>query len=166
MKVIFLDVDGVLNSADSEDRLSHSIIGIDYSGVKLLREIVDKTGAEIVLVSSWKLRWHKTKENQSMLANYLDKRLAEENLVIMDKTKDNITNRGEGISNWLKEHPEVDTWIILDDEVFEDYEEYGCMPHLVKTSFYDGGLKDVHVEQAIDLLNKTEKCLRKEDEKR
>jgi orotate phosphoribosyltransferase-like protein len=155
MKIIFLDVDGVLNSIDSEDHLG-AFIGVDYSGVKLLREIVDKTGAEIVLVSSWKHRWHKTKENQGVLANYLDKRLAEENLKIIDKTKDNITNRGEGIYNWLSVHPEVESWIILDDEIFEDYEQYGCMPYLVKTSFYDGGLKDKHVEQAIALLNKIE----------
>ena len=154
MKIIFLDVDGVLNSIDSEDRLG-AFIGIDYSGVKLLREIVDKTDAKIVLVSSWKRRWHKTKEDQGILANYLDKRLAEENLEIIDKTKDSITNRGEGIFNWLSVHPEVDSWIILDDEIFDDYIEYGCMPHLVQTSFYDGGLKEKHVEQAISLLNKT-----------
>jgi hypothetical protein len=45
----------------------------------------------------------------------------------------------------------------LDDEIFPDYEEYGIMPHLVKTSFYDGGLKEKHVELAIKILNKGEK---------
>ena len=153
MKVIFLDVDGVLNSIDSEDRLG-AFIGIDYAGVKLLREIVDKTGAKIVLISSWKLKWHKNKESQSNLANYLDQRLEEENLSIIDKTEDNLFNRGEGIINWLSTHP-TESWIILDDEAF-DYEECGIMPHLVKTSFYDGGLKDTHVELAINLLNTTQ----------
>jgi hypothetical protein len=149
MKIIFLDVDGVLNSIDSEDHI-HGCIGIDYSGVKLLREIVDKTGAEIVLVSSWKRGWYKP---DNRLARYLESRLAEENLKIMDITTDNITNRGEGIYNWLIAHPKLESWIILDDEIFADYDEYGFMPHLVKTSFYDGGLKDKHVEQAIALLN-------------
>lgn len=153
-KIIFLDVDGVLNSIDSEDHIG-GCIGIDYSGVKLLREIVDKTGAEIVLVSSWKRGWHKTGPT-SRLAYYLEARLEQESLSIVDKTEDSITNRGEGIHNWLLEHPEVESWIILDDEVFEDYEQYGCMPHLVKTDFYDGGLKEKHVEQAISLLNITE----------
>lgn len=152
MKVIFLDIDGVLNSIDSEDRFKWHI-GIDCSGVKLLREIVDTTGAEIVLISTWKRWWHKTKEHQDDLANYLDRRLAEEGLFIMDKTEDNMTSRGEGIFNWLAKHPEVESWVILDDEIFEDYEEYGCMPHLVKTSFYDGGLKEKHVKMAINLLN-------------
>ena len=154
VKIIFLDVDGVLNSIDSEDHLG-PYIGIDYSGVKLLREIVDKTGAEIVLISSWKHGWHKTGPT-NRLACYLETRLAQEGLKILDKTEDSITNRGEGIYNWLSIHPEFKSWVILDDEIFEDYAQYGCMSHLVKTSFYDGGFKDKHVEQAIVLLNTTE----------
>lgn len=152
MKIIFLDVDGVLNSRDTEDSFK-CFIGLDYSGVKLLREIVDSTGAEIVLVSTWKIGWHKDhKELQTDLADYLDKRLSEEGLKIMDKTKGRVSDRGEGIINWLSEHT-VESWIVLDDEIFADYEEYGIMPHLVKISFYDGGLKDKHVELAIKMLN-------------
>lgn len=156
MKIIFLDVDGILNSNDTED-VFRGFIGLDYSGIKLLREIVDATGAEIVLVSSWKSRWYKDhKELQDNLANYLDARLAEEGLKIMDKTEGSSFDRGAGIVEWLSEHT-VESWIVLDDEIFADYEEYGIMPHLVKTSFYDGGLKDKHVELAIKILNKGEK---------
>ena len=153
MKIIFLDVDGVLNSNDTED-IFRGFIGLDYSGIKLLREIVDATSAEIVLVSSWKSRWYKDhKECQDNLANYLDQRLAEENLKILDKTEGSSFDRGHGIIDWLSEHP-TDSWIVLDDEIFNDYEECGIMPHLVKTNFYDGGLKEKHVEMAINLLNK------------
>ena len=152
MKIIFLDVDGILNSNDTED-VFRGLIGLDYSGIKLLREIVDATKAEIVLVSTWKLGWHKDKSRNSMLANYLDTRLAEEGLTIIDKTGGHMNLRGHGIIDWLSEHP-TDSWIVLDDEIFEDYEECGILPHLVKTSFYDGGLKDKHVEMAINLLNK------------
>ena len=153
MKIIFLDVDGVLNSADSEDRFK-CFIGLDYSGVKLLKEIVDATGAQIVLVSTWKLHWDKdNKSRQDSLGAYLDARLAEEGLTIMDKTGGSMSERGHGIVDWLLEHP-AESWIVLDDEIFNDYEECGIMPHLVKTSFYDGGLKEKHVEMAINLLNK------------
>lgn len=152
MKIIFLDVDGVLNSIDSEDRFK-CFIGIDYSGIKLLKEIVDATGAEIVLVSTWKLSWSKDGSRPDSLGAYLDARLAEESLTIIDKTGGTINERGHGIIDWLSEHP-ADSWIVLDDEIFEDYEECGIIPHLVKTSFYDGGLKDKHVEMAINLLNK------------
>ena len=153
MKIIFLDVDGVLNSIDSEDHF-HCFIGLDYSGIKLLKEIVDATGAEIVLVSTWKLSWDKDGQSRpDSLGAYLDQRLAEEGLAIIDKTGGNMNERGHGIVDWLSEHP-TDSWIVLDDEIFEDYEECGIMPRLVKTSFYDGGLKEKHVELAINLLNK------------
>lgn len=155
MKIVFLDVDGVLNSVDSEDTFREGIIGLDYSGIKLLKEIVDATGAEIVLISTWKLAWHKdNKSRQDSVAAYLDKRLAEEGLVIMDKTGGYMAERGHGIIDWLSENP-TDSWIVLDDEIFEDYEECGIMPRLVKTSFYHGGLKESHVKLAIELLNTT-----------
>ncbi len=152
MKIIFLDVDGVLNSIDSEDHF-HCFIGLDYSGIKLLREIVDATSAEIVLVSTWKLSWSKDGSRPDSLGSYLDARLAEDGLTIIDKTGGNMNERGRGIIDWLSEHP-TESWIVLDDEIFEDYEECGIMPRLVKTSFYDGGLKEKHVEMAINLLNK------------
>lgn len=153
-KVIFLDVDGVLNSNDTED-VFKGFIGLDYSGIKLLREIIDATRAEIVLVSTWKIGWSKdNKESQNDLANYLDARLAEEGLRIMDKTEGSVSDRGTGIVDWLSKH-HTESWIVLDDEIFPDYEECGIMPHLVKTSFYDGGLKEKHVELAIKILNKT-----------
>ena len=122
--------------------------------MKLLKEIVDATGAKIVLVSAWKLSWNKDgKSRNDSLAAYLDERLAEEGLIIIDKTGGYMTERGHGIVDWLSEH-QVESWVVLDDEIFDDYEECGVMPHLVKTGFYDGGLKEKHVELAINLLNK------------
>ena len=61
MKVIFLDIDGVLNSFQTfrEIYYEHELTGfrrvaIDIDKVKLLKEIVDNTGALIVLSSSWR----------------------------------------------------------------------------------------------------------------
>ena len=56
-KVIFLDVDGVLNSDEFLKRHTQEIISIDY--VKILKEIVDRTNAALVLSSSWKCGWSK-----------------------------------------------------------------------------------------------------------
>ena len=53
MKVIFLDIDGVLNN---QTLLYH--YGLDYIDgdmVELLKHVVSATGAEIVLSSSWRL---------------------------------------------------------------------------------------------------------------
>jgi hypothetical protein len=149
MKTIFLDVDGVLNCDETENTIC-GYMGIDYCAVKMLREIVDATGAQIILCSSWKEDWHKhDKSKQDKLANYLDKMLANEGLTIVDKTVDKVWNRGEGIVNYLNEHTEITSWIILDDEIWEDYKKFGCLPHLVKTSWSDGGLKECHVKRAI-----------------
>ena len=88
MKIIFLDIDGVLNCEHSKSRCQNWI-GIDNKRVKLLRKIVDEIGAKIVLISSWKRKWERfDKDNQHEVGNYLDRKLKRERLYIMDKTKD------------------------------------------------------------------------------
>lgn len=89
-KVIFLDVDGVLNCRSTKDKCG-GYIGIDDKKVSLLKEIVDATGAIIILVSSWKEWWTNNpryKPNQDEMATYLDEKLAKQGLIIRDKTRD------------------------------------------------------------------------------
>lgn len=154
MKIVFLDVDGVLNCMGSKSKCK-GLIGIDDKRVKLLKQIVDVTNAFIVLTSSWKTGWKREpidKDSQKEMGNYLDRKLKKERLYILDKTK-YMSERGKGIIEWIDSH-NVDTWCVLDDEIFSDYEEYGILPHLVKTSFYDltGGLQQIHVDKAVDIL--------------
>lgn len=57
MKVIFLDIDGVLNSDDYIDIAKNSQAierHIDIDKVKLLKKTIDETGAKTVLTSSWR----------------------------------------------------------------------------------------------------------------
>ena len=153
--------DGVLNCIESKSRC-RGCIGIDDDKVERLKRIVEATGAKIVLTSTWKKDWIRDpslKDEQNEYGNYLERKLRRENLFILDKTTDekSLSDRGEGIFNYLRSH-KVDQWIALDDEIFHDFEDYGVMDHLVKTSFYDenGGLQDEDVELATNLLNKTE----------
>ena len=163
MKVIFLDVDGVLNTQFSKSRCG-GFIGIDDSKVKLLKEIVEATGAKIILSSSWRYGWERDEESCDQLAIYMNKKLANRLLHILDKTKKYVKSddknikycdRGSEIKEWLSRHPNVDKWVVLDDDIFDDYEREGIMPHLVKTSFYDdlGGLQRWSVDSAIKILN-------------
>lgn len=161
MKIIFLDVDGVLNCQSSESKC-HGFIGIDSDKVKRLRKIIEATDAKIVLTSTWKKDWIKDldrKDEQNVYGNYLENKLKQEDLFILDKTTEekNMSCRGEGIFNYLRSH-NVDQWIAIDDDIFDDYEDYGIMEHLVKTDFYKyyGGIQDEHVKLAIEMLNKTE----------
>ena len=68
MKIIFLDVDGVLNTASSEERCGE-YIGIDDDKVALLKRLTDKTGAEIILISTWKKYWRKD-DNMKIFQDY------------------------------------------------------------------------------------------------
>ena len=86
-KVIFLDVDGVLNGKKTKARCQ-GYIGIDSKKVKLLAKLVNETGAIIILSSSWKHYWDKNPEYCDKFGTYLNKKLLQENLTIFDKTYD------------------------------------------------------------------------------
>lgn len=65
-------------------------------------------------------------------------------------------NRGQGIFSWFSLHKDVTEWIVLDDEIFSDYEEYEIMKRLVKIENPGenrGGLQPEHVVKAIEVLN-------------
>ena len=157
-KVLFLDVDGVLNCWSTKDRCG-SYIGIDDTKVALLKEIIDATGASIVLVSTWKDRWFKEpslKVNQDEMANYLDSKLAKFGLIAADRTfEDDYLRRGVGILDYLEEQRqkgiEITDFVILDDEIF-DYEETNLIGHLVLTCFEENGLEPQHEREAIEKL--------------
>ena len=55
MKILFLDIDGVLNSRAYDCRRNwNDKTNIDETRLPLVKEIVEKTGAEIVLTSTWR----------------------------------------------------------------------------------------------------------------
>ena len=164
MKVIFLDIDGVLNYRTCKARCPNcqSLIGIEDSRVERLAKIVEATNAELVLTSTWKLNWINKEDEQGI---YLAKQLARYRLHIIDSTKDDGWNRWSGIKDYLDKHSEcIESYVILDDEIFQDYIMYNGLTsmlrpeveeHLVKTSFYssDGGLQEEDVQKAINILN-------------
>lgn len=154
MNVIFLDIDGVLNSQETEERCN-GVIGIDSDKVARLAKIVTSNNAILLLTSSWRLHWWKKEKDddeQHPLGEYLDKKLAEHGLKIHDTVPYAGFDRGKAILNWLNSTDIlVNKFIILDDELF-DYgaEDVRLLGHVVKTSFYnkDGGLQDLHVVEA------------------
>lgn len=160
VKLIFLDVDGVLNSNTTKDRCAN-YIGIDDKKVELLKELVNQTNAKIILTSTWKEYWYKEarlKSNQDYLATYLDNKLEKQGLKISAKACDVSTlNRGYEILEYLDilrfREINVSNFVILDDEMF-DYKERKLTKYLVKTSFKKGGFTIKHLLKAIEILNK------------
>ena len=158
MKVIFLDIDGVLNEEKSRSRCC-GYKGIDDKKVENLAMIVEATNAKIVLISTWKDDWRKTdKVRQGMMANYLDKKLKKQGLTVLDKTEsvDKASgfhlSRGEGILQFLSTHT-VEKYVILDDYQF-DYDGCGLTDSYVKTDEKNGGLTEELSQKAIEALGK------------
>jgi hypothetical protein len=105
MKVIFLDVDGVLNSAESDAKAA--LTGADLMApdpklvVRLLGVLQDVPDLVLVLTSTWRLdptiTWP---------------------FPVVDVTPrgDAFGTRAEEIRGWLGEHLDVRDYAILDDE--------------------------------------------------
>lgn len=154
MKVIFLDIDFVINSKEFHDRTPLGHRGISDTKIKLLKEIVTSTSdTKIVLISSWKNKWFKdnTKITDPDVL-YLIKKFQRHKLPIFDKTTEDFwANRGHGIMNWiLSQDTPVEAWVVIDDELF-DYEKYGITKHLIQTDS-TSGLQPKHVVAAIEIL--------------
>lgn len=160
MKVIFLDIDGVLNCVTSKSYCIEDdgcvIRGIDSDKVKRLAKIVDATGAKIILSSDWKDGWEKFYgTSKPSHAKYLDNHLYKKGkLTIKDKTPNTNKGswfRGEEILTYLRAHRDIENYVILDDTFFEDFSIKEISEHLVLTD-HKVGLTDSDVEKAVKIL--------------
>ena len=73
MFYIFTDVDGVLNNDETQDRVANDYLGISPELVDNFKELydilVERYGeVKIILSSTWKHRWYKTKKEKSFKA--------------------------------------------------------------------------------------------------
>lgn len=138
MKIIFLDVDGVLNSV--QDRFSWTIESDKH--LILLACIVRRTDAKIVVSSSWR--------NCSLL-DTLKKRLNDFSMSVFGITGYNKNGiRGLEIKEWLDNHNDIESFVILDDEVFDIKEHFPN--NFVQTSM-EVGLQKEDVEKCIAILS-------------
>lgn len=154
IKVIFLDIDGVLNFNGCRSKIG-SIYFVNDNKIKLLKEIVDATDSKIVLSSTWRMGWFDRDYNhQSLNAEHftkLEEKMNEFGIKFMSRTP--ILSggyRGEEIDSWLRKWngENVGSFIIIDDD--NDMKPH--MDRLVQTSF-KYGLKEKNVKKAIELLN-------------
>ena len=138
MKIIFLDVDGVLNSV--QDRFSWTIESDKH--LILLACIVRRTDAKIVVSSSWR---------NCGLLDTLKKRLNDFSMSVFDITGYNKNGiRGLEIKEWLDNHNNIESFVILDDEVFDIKEHFPN--NFVQTSM-KVGLQKEDVEKCIAILS-------------
>src|SRR3954471_8632333 len=104
MKVIFLDIDGVLNCAKTPNPRHFPYIA-DPQLLTLYRTLVEKTGADTVLSSTWR------HDPIGLLA------ARHYGIPFVDVIPDmQHHSRCDEIKAWLKKHPEVTRYLVLDDE--------------------------------------------------
>lgn len=121
-RVFFLDYDGVLNRIDppryaTPTRMVGEIMTMaEPELVYRLNLLVDRTGAEIVLSSSWR---HFPNWRESLTASGVVKPLLDRTPRYADHKRHGVEHhelcRGHNIQEWLDEHPEVTRYAILDD---------------------------------------------------
>ncbi|MEE3423711.1 MAG: HAD domain-containing protein [Succinimonas sp.] len=121
-KVIFLDVDGVLNN----DEYRYNDPRIDPAFVANLKYIVSLTDADIILSSSWKGGYYYYARDGFVKCSdataELCAALKAEGLQISGVTPAcNLSGREARpaeIRNWLSRFPHVESFVILDDDTF------------------------------------------------
>lgn len=114
MKVIFFEVDNVLNFPESDAEAPSGRKGIAESKVKELKKIITDSGARIVLTGSWKKDWDFDDSKCSKDGMYLNKKLDRRGLHILDKTRDDLSDE-DGINDWIHRHPNVTESCVLKD---------------------------------------------------
>ena len=145
MKVIFLDNDGVIclannwgtrNKKRQKAGLSNRVLfnelpldvrfdNFDKKAVKILNEVLEETGAEIVVSSDW--RFYATLEELGDY--YLSQGIVKKPIATTDMFKDIFPRewsalrfradleleRSMEIQHWIDNHPEVINWVAVDD---------------------------------------------------
>lgn len=128
MKVIFLDHDGVICLAnDWGSRLctDHTTIdgsfdSFDKKAIKVLNEIIEKTDCEIVVSSDWRLyapldqmqELYKIRGIKKSPIAYTE---SKRDLLYISDHDSAESVRCQEIRHYLKEHPEVEKWVAVDD---------------------------------------------------
>lgn len=150
MKIIFLDIDGVLNSQRYDRTRSDTDGNVDVSRLPLLKSIKDGADAEIVLTSTWRVNWDPKAKSANDVGSMLLDLFLSFGIALYDRTPYIGNDRPREVRTWLNEHPDVESFVIIDDIKF-GWEELD--PMVVKTDYRIGrGLEQHHVEKALQIL--------------
>ena len=164
MKVLFLDIDGVLNTKYWYTQMDRNTpkdkygYAFDPNSVANLKRIVEDTGAEIVISSSWKCMGLSQMEDMwrdrnlpGRIIGITPNSVSDEMLLNADIDSIELFHiRGMEIKEWLAKHGKrVSNYVIIDDMDNMLPEQQS---HFVQTNPEIGITKD-DVERSITILN-------------
>jgi hypothetical protein len=150
MKILFLDIDGVLNSVEWWESLPKQTRLLrqadwdhfDPCAVDLVNHILDATGAKVVISSAWRtmMPWEELTELLSKAGLNAD---------IIGKTPSKKSSeRVNEITGWLDAQEGVEGIVILEDDWPMEHLE----PWTVRTTWL-AGIQESDVQKAVDVLN-------------
>lgn len=153
MKVVFLDIDGVLNhwaylkeqaNAGVRPKGCTTEAHLDPLCVERLNDLLRRSGAKVVVSSTWRIL-HTIESLQETL-----EAKGFEGQIIDFTTRDHMPCRGDQIAKWLDDNKEmgIESFVILDDDADMGH----LYKHWVQTHLSAGGLLGAHVEIALSLL--------------
>ena len=152
MKILFLDVDGVLN------RCGMSSQGLEEDKCELLSKICQRTGCVIVVSSTWRWIDHAYERLQRMFHEYGIPHIGKTE--VMSEPTGKFRSDGAAITKacprhveiteWLSRHPDVTSYAIVDDDPDAD-DQSG---RYVATRSYVG-LGFAEAEKLVFILNQS-----------
>lgn len=167
MKVIFLDIDGVLNSEDlARRRIEHDKLWndqknevydfIDENAVKIVTDICQKYDIKLVISSSWRSWTLEDTINDFSQPRYkilhpLIKYIIGVTPRIYIEYEDGSSEhveRGIEIKDWLEKHNDIETYCIIDDDCDMLQEQ---TLNFVQTNFWHG-LTSEHLPKIKSIL--------------
>jgi hypothetical protein len=144
MKIIFLDIDGVLNCKQTPNPRKFPFI-VDSRLLRRLDRLLELTGAQVVLSSNWRF---------DPAGIFSAKHYGVPFIASLPDFPGEP--RCNPITEWLRGHPDVERFIVIDDED----DELDSLP--LFQPLRSTGLTDEIVEAAADYLNgKTDKDMRR-----
>lgn len=157
MRVLFLDFDGVLNSADymKHRRTIRRPSGhaIDAPTIPRLNAIIARTGAKVVVSSSWRHGLDAKRLGEILALHGFTGEVigttpdCAEPFVLSTHGIVRATERGYEIQAWLDLHPEVTCFAIVDDD-----SDMVHLAHRHVQTTWAMGMLDEHVERLVALL--------------
>ena len=179
MKIIFLDIDGVLNHEKAYEKGECRFIehgntryeAFSISSKKLLNELIKETGAKIVVSSTWRSKgidwlkevWKKERMNGEIIG-----------ITPRIMTRDgHSVPRGVEIEDWLSRNnyrhinysaeeqyrymmkSGIDSYVILDDDSDMLYNQRNHFVHILHDPNNKAGFNPECKNKALGILNKT-----------
>lgn len=158
-KIIFLDVDGVLNSetfweekAKDNPDSDWDSFSLDPKAINVLNAIIEKTNAKVVISSSWRIGYY-----EFLITLLKDLGFKGE---VIDKTSSNSCYsclRGNLILDWIKENEDIinvpyyqyKNYLIIDDStdmLYWQKDNFLITDPMV-------GLQEDQIDKAVNTLN-------------